>query len=63
MSMEHWWNVSDGAKQSTGRKISPGVILSTTDLTWKGLGSNSGVSDDSNCLGDAAAPLSSQVHI
>jgi len=61
MSMEHWWNGNDRAKQSTGRKTSPRVILSTMDLTWKGLGSNSGVSDDTNCLGDATAPMSSQV--
>ena len=61
MIMEHWWNGSDRAKQSTWRKTSPGVILSTTDPTWKGLGSNSGVSDDTNCMGDAKAPLSSQV--
>ena len=55
MNMEHWWNGSDSAKQSTWRKTSARVILSTTDPTWEGLGSNPGVSDDTNCLGHPTA--------
>jgi hypothetical protein len=61
MRIEQWLNGSERAKQSTWRKTSPRIILSTTYPITEGLGSNAGVSDETNCLGDAKAPLSSQV--
>jgi hypothetical protein len=44
--MEHWCKNTDRGKPSTGRKICHSATLSTMNLTWPGLGSNSGLIGD-----------------
>jgi hypothetical protein len=40
MSIEHWWNDTDGENQITWRKTCPIVTLSTRNPTCGGLGLN-----------------------
>ena len=42
MSTEHWRNLTDRGNRSTGRKTCPSAILSTTNITWTDMGSNTG---------------------
>jgi hypothetical protein len=43
MSMEHWWNDTYKGNRSAGIKTCPSAILSVTNLTWTGQGSNPGL--------------------
>jgi hypothetical protein len=44
--MESWWNILTGENRSVMKKTWPITTLSTTKLSWIGLGSNSGLRDE-----------------
>jgi hypothetical protein len=43
MSMDLWWDDSDGENCSTGRNTCPVGTLYTKNITWTDLGSNPGL--------------------
>ena len=43
VGLEHRWNNSDSGKPNYWKKVCPSVTLSTTNLTWTGLGWNPGL--------------------
>jgi hypothetical protein len=46
MNTELWRNYTDRGNRNTGRETCPSATLLTTNLTWTGLGSNTGLCCD-----------------